>query len=158
MLCCSMGVHASISPSTALPIRMRLSSSHPALTPIKSTSPPTEAQLSARSVFWSPSCPPWTSSFVACRYLPSLAAQVRPLLPGTWACSRWISEQSLSGLNHIALPGQAETGCDIYIFFLMHRDNGQCCITAVTRHHHCDQNNLCDCEDLLLSYFRINVA
>lgn len=104
----------SISLPLGLPVRMSLSSRHPALTPTKSTLPPTEAPLSAPSVFWSPSCPPWTSSSAACQCLRSPAAQVRPLLPGTWACSRWISEQSLSGLNHTALPGPAETvyaGC-----------------------------------------------
>lgn len=71
-----------------LSVRMSPSSSHPALTPIKSTLPPMEALLSVLSVFWSPSCPPWTSSFVACRCLQSPAAQVKPLPQGTWVCSR----------------------------------------------------------------------
>lgn len=127
----------SISLPPGLPVRMSLSSSHPALTPIKSTLPPMEAPLSAPSVFWSPSCPPWTSSSAACQSLRSPDAQVRPLLPGTWACNRWILEQSLSGLNHTALSGPGQTG------YVLYEGSQQIpvvtwLLTAVTCSDHCD--------------------
>lgn len=133
-----------LSPSLypGLPVRMSLSSSHPALTPIKSTLPPMEAPLSALSVFWSPSCPPWTSSSAACQSLQSPAAQVKPLPPDIWVCSRWIpvSDQSLSGLNHTAPPGPAKTGYVLY---------ARCqqipvvtwLITAATCYEYCDRRD-----------------
>lgn len=139
---CRLSCYATLSISlpTGLPVRMNLSSSHPAPTPIKSTLPPTEALLSAPSVFWSPSCPPWTSSSAACQSLRSPAAPVRPLLPGTWACSRWISEQSLWGLNHSALPGPAETGI-VYVYAGCQQiPVVTWLITAATCCDHCDQN------------------
>lgn len=120
---------------------MSSSTSPPARTLIKSTLPPMEAPLSARSASWSPCCPPWTSCFAACLCRPSLAARVKPPPPGTWACSRWKPKRRLSGLHNNALP---EPGTLANV--LMQTDN-YC--------GHLYHYTLCDCKHSLLPLFRI---
>ena len=82
-----------VSPSSEPPLRGNPSFYPPVPTQTKWTSPHTEAPLSAPSVFWNPSSPPWTCSFAASPSHPSLAAQDKApplaqhqgmLLVGTW--------------------------------------------------------------------------